>query len=87
MSNVHKVRTSCLMKADSSTAFDFTGKVAVGLSAVFIIVDLALLFKTTSDLNKNKKGTELANKLRQAVDDMEEETAQLRPLANFTNEL
>ena len=74
-------------KVVARTAFNFSGKVAVGLSIVFMIVDLALIFKTTSDLKKMKKGTELANKLRQAVDDMEEETARLRPLANFTDQL
>ena len=74
-------------KVVARTAFDFTGKVSVASSVVFMIVDLALLFKTTSDLNKIKKGCELANKLRQVVDDMEVETARLRPLANFTNQL
>ena len=60
------------------------GGVVIGLSAVFMVVDLVLIGKVAYDLNKNKKGTELAKKLRQAADDMEEETAQLRPLANFS---
>ena len=74
-------------KVVARTAFDFTEKVVVGSSIVFIITDLALIFKTTSDLKKIRKGTELAKKLRQAVDDMEMETARLRPLANFTDQL
>ena len=59
--------------------------VIIGLSAVFMVVDLALISKTAYDLNKNKKDTKLADKLRQAADDIEKETSQLRPLANFVN--
>ena len=61
------------------------GKV-ICLSAVFMVVDLALISKTAYDFFKNKKGTELANKLLQAADDMKKETAQLQPLANFAND-
>ena len=68
-------------------AVQAAGGVVIGLSAVFMVVDLALIGKTAYDLKKNKKGTELANKLRQAADDMEKETAQLRPLANFANDI
>ena len=68
-------------------AVQATGGVVIGLSAVFVVVDLALIGKTAYDVKKNMKGTELANKLRQAADDMEKETAQLRPLANFANDI
>ena len=71
--------------AVARVAVQAAGGVVIGLSAVFMVVDLALLGKTAYDLNKNKKGTELANKLRQAADDMEKETDSLRPLANFAN--
>ena len=70
--------------AVARVAVQAAGGVVIGLSAVFMVVDLALIAKTAYVLNKNKKGTELAKKLRQAADDMEEETAQLRPLANFS---
>ena len=63
------------------------GGVVIGLSAVFMVMDLALIAKTCTvyDLNKSKKGTELANKLRQAADDRKygKETETLRPLALF----
>ena len=72
--------------AVARVAVQAAGGVIIGLSAVFMVVDLALISKTAYDLNKNKKGTELAKKLRQAADDMEKETESLRPLADFANE-
>ena len=68
-------------------AVQVAGGVVIGLSAVFMVVDLALIGETAYDLNKNKKGTELTKKLRQAADDMEKETESLRPLAHFFNKL
>ena len=73
--------------AVARVAVQAAGGVVIGLSAVFMVVDLALIGKTAYDLNKNKKGTELAKKLRQAADDMEEETESLRPLANFADDI
>ena len=73
--------------AVARVALQAAGGVVVGLSAVFMVVDLALIGKTAYDLKKNKEGTELANKLRKAADSMEEETAQLRPLAKLANEI
>ena len=73
--------------AVARVALQAAGGVVVGLSAVFMVVDLALIGKTAYDLNKNKKGTELAKKLREAADEMEKETAELRPLANFANDI
>ena len=59
---------------------------SIGLSSVLMVVDIALIAKTAHNM-KIKKGTDLANKLRQAADDMEEETAIFKQLANFANEL
>ena len=59
---------------------------SMGLSSVLLVVDIALIAKTAHNM-KIKKGTGLANKLRQVADDMEEETAIFEQLANFTTEL
>ena len=57
--------------------------VDLGLSAVFTVVDIALIVKTVRNFGI-KRGTALANKLRQAADGMQEETAVLKQLANFS---
>ena len=57
--------------------------VDLGLSAVFVVVDIALIAKAVRNI-QIQKGTYLTNKLRQAADAIEEETAVLKQLANFS---
>ena len=68
-------------------ALQGVGGAVVGLSAVFIVVDLALIGKTAYDIHKNAGGTKLARILRAAADDMKAETDKLRPLAEFAVKL
>jgi hypothetical protein len=71
--------------AVARTLVQAAGGVAVGLSAVFIAVDLALLGKVAYDLKKKKErgGTELSKQLRDAAHEFEMETEDLKPLADI----
>jgi hypothetical protein len=68
-------------------ALQGVGGAVVGLSAVFIVVDLALISKTAYDIHKNAGGTKLAKTLRAAAVDMKAEMDKFRPLAEFTEHL
>ena len=69
--------------AVSRVALLGVGGAVVGLSAVFIVVDLAFIGKTAYDIHKNAAGTKLAKTLRTAAVDLKAETNKLRPLAEF----
>ena len=64
-------------------ALQGVGGAVVGLSAVFIGVDIVLLVKTAYDMHKNAGGTTLAKALKEAEEDIKKETNRLKPLAKL----
>ena len=67
--------------AVARVAVQAAGGVVIGLSAAFIVVDLALIGKVAYDMNKNKEGTKLGKWLREAAAEIKLETDTLRCFA------